>query len=366
MSTDDNRRTTTSSAEHPPDVARPSDRVGRQWPAPEEFRPSEYMRARHPHLFSDTKVIESAHLDRAVFDHHLDTLTNRKQELDFERFARKLAEKEICPNLVPQTGPTGGGDSKVDTETYPVSEDIAIRWYEGQPDSAQQRWAFAISAKKAWKQKLEKDIASIADTQRCYVRAYFISNQYIKDKDRATAEDDLRKKYGFDVRILDKTWILEKVFANNREQLAIDTLELERPLAPTVTKGPHDTRRESDLQELEEQIKDPARYQGIEYQLVEDSLQTALLARGLERPRIEVDGRFERAKRLAEKYGTEQQQLRTAYQRAWTLLWWYEDYTTFTSVYDDVERLAKGSSQATEVDPIVWTKNRPSLDREAG
>jgi hypothetical protein len=94
------------------------------------------MRARHPDLFSDTKTIEYAYLDRAMLDHHLDTLTSRKQELVFERFARKLAEKEICPNLVPQTGPTGGGDSKVDTETYPVSEEIAARWYERQPFQA--------------------------------------------------------------------------------------------------------------------------------------------------------------------------------------------------------------------------------------
>jgi hypothetical protein len=29
----------------------------------------------------------------------LETLTNRKQEYEFEHFCRKLAEKEICPNL---------------------------------------------------------------------------------------------------------------------------------------------------------------------------------------------------------------------------------------------------------------------------
>jgi hypothetical protein len=173
------------------------------------------MRARRPHLFSDTKIVEYAHLDRAVFDHHLATLTNRKQELAFERFARKLAEKEICPNLVPQTGPTGGGDSKVDTETYPVSEELALRWYEGQPAAAQERWGFAFSTKKAWKPKLKQDVASIAATQRGYVRVYFITSQYVKDKDRGDTQDELRKKYGFDVCILDRTWILEKVFANN-------------------------------------------------------------------------------------------------------------------------------------------------------
>ena len=323
--------------------------TGRQRPDPHKFHPSEFMRARRPHLFSDTKIIEYARLDRAVLDHHLGTLTNRKQELAFERFARKLAEKEICPNLIPQTGPTGGGDSKVDTETYRVSEDIAVRWYEGQPEAAQQPWGFAFSAKKAWRPKLKQDVASIDGTQRGYVRVYFITSQYVKDKDRADAQDELRKEYGFDVQILDRQWILERVFTNKREQLTIDTLELDRRLAPSVIKGPHDTRREADLEELDQQINDPPRHHGIEYQLVEDCLETALLARALERPRIEVDGRFDRAKRMAKEYGKVQQQLRIAYNRAWTLFWWYEDYASFTDVYDDVEHLAKGSSQASDI-----------------
>src|ERR1700733_13393082 len=85
-------------------------RVRRDRPNIQKLRPSQFMRARHPDLFSDTKIEESMVLDRAVFDHHLETLTNRKQELAFERFARRLCEKELCPNLVPQTGPTGGGD----------------------------------------------------------------------------------------------------------------------------------------------------------------------------------------------------------------------------------------------------------------
>jgi len=315
------------------------------------LRPSEFMRARHPDLFSDTKIVEYAHLDRAVFDHHLETLTSRKQELAFERFARKLAEKEICPNLVPQTGPTGGGDSKVDTETYPVSTDIAARWYEGQSlEAAQQAWAFAFSTKKDWKAKVKADVAAIAETHRGYVRAYFITSRYVRDKERGETQDKLRTLYGLDVRILDRTWILEKVFENRREQLAIDTLELgQRPLVPEIKKGPRDTRRQGELDELERQIGDPARYRGIEYQLVEDSLEAALLARGLERPRIEVDGRFDRAVRMAEQYGTRQQKLRTAYNRAWTLFWWYEDYPAFTRAYDDVEQLAKGSSLAQDI-----------------
>src|SRR5258705_11385509 len=105
------------------------------------------MKARRPYLFSDSEVAEQAHLDRSTFEYHLETLTNRKQELDFEYFARKLAESELCPNLVPQTGPTGGGDAKVDSETYPVSCDISKLWYYADAkvqEGSTERWAFDV------------------------------------------------------------------------------------------------------------------------------------------------------------------------------------------------------------------------------
>jgi hypothetical protein len=340
----------------------------KQTPDLETIRPSEYMRARHPDLFSDTTVVETARLDRAVFDHYLNSLTSRKQEQEFEHFGRKLAEKEICPNLVPQTGPTGGGDSKVDLETYPVSEEVAERWYEGlSTDAARQRWAFAISAKQAWRGKCQADIKKIADTKRGYVRAFFVTNQYVKDKDRGDVQDELKQLYGFDVTILDRTWILEKVFGNRREQLAIDTLGLEQPLSRNNRKGPRDTKREIELEELEAQLNDSERYQGIEYQLVEDALDAALLARGLEKPRVEVDGRFERATRLAERYGTRQQQLRVSYNQAWTVFWWYEDYQTFIKIYSDVELLAKGSSQALDVERLgnIWKLLQAAVQNQA-
>jgi hypothetical protein len=68
-----------------------------------------------PELFSDSRLVEQPRLTREVFEYHLETLTSRKQEIEFEAFCRRLAEKELCPNLLPQTGPTGGGDSKVDS-----------------------------------------------------------------------------------------------------------------------------------------------------------------------------------------------------------------------------------------------------------
>lgn len=317
------------------------------------------MRARRPHLFSDSEVIEQAQLDATTFEYHLDTLTSRKQELDFEGFARKLAEKEICPNILPQTGPTGGGDSKVDSETYPVSPEISDRLYYADPkgrDGANERWAFAFSAKEDWRTKARCDIKAIADTGRGYTKALFITSRFAKDKDRAALEDELSKKYGLDVRIFDRTWIVKKVFGNGRERLAIECLKCTVPLVPAPKKGPRDLSREAELKELEEQITDPSRYVGLSYQLVEDALQAALLARGIELPRVEVEAKFERAVHLAQKQGTNQQQLRCAYNKAWTYFWWYEDFPSFIGAYDTVEALARESSQVSDIELLqnLW------------
>ncbi len=138
--------------------------------------PSDLMRVRHPDLFSDTQVDDVSRLPKEVFEYHLCTLTSRKQEYQFEHFCRKLAEKEICPNLRVQTGPTGGGDSKVDTETYPVAEEITERWWIGSPSAGTERWAFAFSAKKEWKPKIKADVKSILSTDRDYKLVYFFTN----------------------------------------------------------------------------------------------------------------------------------------------------------------------------------------------
>ena len=186
----------------------------------------EFFKKIHPNSFSDSKIIKKAKLSKDFFSYFLDTLTNQSKEKDFEEFCRKLIEVVICPNLIPQTGPTGGGDSKVDSETYPVSESIAETWLNGYADFAhKERWAFAISAKKDWKPKLKSDVAKIIktneDLNRNYKKIFFITNQFVPDKKRAAEEDSLRNQYQIDVRILYKNWILYKTFIYNNINIAI-------------------------------------------------------------------------------------------------------------------------------------------------
>lgn len=319
--------------------------------------PRDFMRARHPDLFSDTRVADVPQLPKAVFEYHLETLTSRKQEYEFEHFCRKLAEKTICPNLRPQTGPTGGGDSKVDTETYPVAEEIAERWWIGSPSAGEERWAFAFSAKKAWKAKVKADVDNILSTDREYKRIHFFTNQFVSDRERAAQEDKLSKHAKIPVHIFDRAWIVEKVYEADHIELAIAALGIEEARSEKVSQaGPHDVARQRELEELDRQVADPSRYQGARYQLVEDCLRTAILARGLERSRSEVESRFAWVDRLAQQLDYRQQRLRIAYNRAWTAYWWYEDYPEFSRLFEEVEQHVEGADQAGEVERLfnLW------------
>ncbi|HFK9515971.1 TPA: hypothetical protein ACIR4Z_001750 [Pseudomonas aeruginosa] len=312
----------------------------------------EFMRARRPGLYSDTLHVEVGEMDRRQFEFHLHSLTSRKEETAFENFARVLGEKEICPNLIPQTGPTGGGDSKVDTETYPVAPAIATLWYEGSPTSADQRWGFAISAKADWKPKIRSDVAKIVATGRSYSLIYFISNQAIKDKDRADMEDALTASHGVQVRILDRTWIIEKVVRNRRWDVVAETLQFELMHKTLSTPGPLDVGRLRDLEALDEKIE-AAAVSATTPQLVEESLQSALLARALDRPRYEIDGRFDRAERLAQRTNNSRQHRRILYQKAWTALWWFDDSEEAARLYEPLAAEALSSDWIWDIEGVV-------------
>jgi len=164
----------------------------------------------------------------------------------------------------------------------------------------------------------------------------------------------LRKEWGTEVRILDRSWIVEKVAQNRRWDVVYQTLDIERPHAETkVMAGPLDAERQRDLEELDHLIQDAARYQGSRYQLVEDCLQTALLARGLGRPRVEIDGRFDRAERIARARGDMRQFFRIIYHRAWTANWWFEDFAELDRLYKAAEALVIDSEWVWDLEKLV-------------
>ncbi len=328
------------------------------------YSPKAFLKQRRPENFSDSEIVQTPILDRSMFEYFLDTLTSRSEEVRFEDFARELAKRELCPNILPHTGPTGGGDSKVDAETYPVADGLSLTWYIGTGrDAAKERWAFAFSAKEDWRAKVQSDIAKIADTKRGYTTAYFITNQFVRDKTRAEVEDALREAHGIDVRILDRTWILDRVFTNRHEELAIEQLGIQFSKREELKQGPRDTERAQELREVEAAIIEATQQQQFTLLLVDDCIRAAQLARNMERPRAEVDGLLARAERVAREHGTTHQQLVAAYERAKTAYWYFEDYAAFIAAYPAIETLARGTVNAYDLELLgnLWFLLRTAI-----
>jgi hypothetical protein len=301
-------------------------------------KPSDFMRAWHPELFSDSVETEPP-LPRELFEFHLDEITSKRKELEFEDFCRRLAERELCPNLRPQTGPIGGGDSGVDAATYPVSQDLAERryWYSvASPPGGP--WAFAFSAKKAWHAKVSEDVQKAVNTGDGYTRVYFISNQLIADRKRAETERRLRREHGIDVQILDRQWIVDCVYEHGLLDLAIKSLGMSVQRQTDSQLGPLDLSRSDDLAALQKRLSQPASYYGNDYALAQDYLEAALLARGLGRPRAEVEGYFAKASDLASKVGYTGLSVRVLYTRAWTAFFWYDDAEALARTYAELEQ----------------------------
>ncbi len=321
----------------------------------QSLSPSTFYRRIRPEYFSDSKNVSTSKLPREILAYELSLITKNLKTEQFETFCRRLAEKLIAPNLMPQVGPTGGGDGKTDSETYPVSESVSDRWFVPENGwTKDEKWAFAISAKETWKSKAQSDVKGIVGTGREFTKIYFITNQRPPSKERKEAQDELTKAHKVEVIILDGEWILESIYNNKLTDLAVDTLNLSETFRKQVVQvGPNDVARKERLEELEKAIANPNRYFEYDHQLVEDALESAQIARMLELPRQEIEGKFDRAIRFSKKVGGHKQLLRIHYQKAWTLVNWYDDYAGFIEEYRVCKSLIDEESHIAEVELIA-------------
>jgi hypothetical protein len=316
--------------------------------SPKRIMPSEFMRQLRPEYYSDTEDRVSYVLDEATLDHRLETITNRNQTHEFELFSRKLCERAICPNLRPATGPEGGGDSKADTETYPVADEIS-RFFVGEANSGRERWGFAFSAKKTWGQKVRSDVKGLVETGRAYHRIICVTSRFARAQDRSRIEDELSKEYGIPITIHDRSWIIKEIIEDDRKDLASNYLGVGEVKNDPSRLGPTDYSRTQQLEAIEKSLDDPGAFEGMEQQRVTEALVVAKLSRNLERPRIETDGRFDRAVRLAEEDGSYRQRLEARYERLWSAFWYFDDFRLVNNSYGDFESFAIKTEHAANL-----------------
>ena len=312
--------------------------------------PSQFMRELRPENYSDSGDQTAYILDDALLSHRLETITERNETHGFEVFCRKLCERAICPNLRPQTGPEGGGDSKADSETYPVTDDVSRMWYFGEESAAKDRWAFAFSAKAKWADKIRQDVKGIVETNRGYARIVCVTSRPARSKARAKLEDELKTQYGIPVFIHDRSWIIQQIIEQDRKDLAFNYLGVGQTSNDPLALGPSDYSRSRQLASIEQALSDPASFIGMERQRVTECLVAAKLSRQLERPRIETDGRFDRAIRVADSDGSFRQRLEARYEKIWTTYWWFDDVELLLLSFDEFAAFAAPSEHAQNLE----------------
>lgn len=328
--------------------------------------PKDILKKLHPNQFSDSKIVEKIECSRELLNFTLSGLSEENKHFDFEEFIRKLLESEVCPNLIDETGPAAGGDGKVDTENYPVSSKIQKFWWYGL-NTENDKWAFAVSLKKDWKTKCNSDIKKIINTNRGYAKIFFITNQAIKNDIRLKYQDAKKTETGLDIIILDKTWILDKALEPKNIKL-IKILNITQPLKETKI-GPNDLKKQTRIEEIEKILNEYSDKDIVNQEVVDLSIESAILSRDLEENEVIVLGKFTRALRLAKEKNNYIAQKNILYDLAWYYHWWLNDDANFEKYYKEyAEEVAKDKNIEEILELAnLWTLafTRKNRDKDA-
>ncbi len=318
--------------------------------------PREFLKGRRPDEFSDTTTRQQhAPIARDMLEFVLTEITKKKREFDFETFCYHLMQREVCPNLSPQSGPVGGGDSHADSASYEVSGDLAYRYWRGTATTNQRRFAFAFSAQAAWQAKVRKDVEKLMKWPTPPEVIGFVTNQSVSDKNRKKMVDELRAAHGLEVQIFDRAWITSKIVENRLDEMVYTHLHVERPTPQHVeVAGPNDTIKQAHLEELKGRLGAPVETYGARasYMMSDEYLDAAVLSRELEQPRADTSALFAAALAVARDIGVARQIHRTIYQRAWTEYWYFEDPDAAWASYEDLLLATVGSTDVEEWERI--------------
>lgn len=313
--------------------------------------PYEFYRTIRPEYFSDSH--KEYKLSREMFGYELSKLSTDMKQDEFERFACRVIGRIVTPNIIPPTGPNGGGDGKVDFETYVVDDHVSSKWYVAEGCNDNERWAFAVSCVAQWEAKIKHDIESAISTKKHYDRFHFCTNQTVSSKKKLAIQQEFKEKYGVETIIFDFNWFVDAVFDKGCYQIAIESLNLSKDLDEVVVKGPLDTEREAELSQIEGRIQKHVQQKGIDTAYVDDLKRVAILARELELPWTTIEGYFYRAIREAEKYGMSQQLFEIHYQLGWTEFYWHQNPEAMYEQYIVIKEMLKNGVNPNRIERVL-------------
>lgn len=313
--------------------------------------PSQLYRLMRPEYFSDS-IVEVEKMTRDQFKYLMSQLSTDQRQDAFEEFTRRCVQRLITTNIIPQTGPTGGGDAKADLISYPVSKAMSSLWTV--PDggsNGNEKWAFAISTVQKWNTKMDSDVKKIVETYKDVTRIYFCTNQTVSSRSRLTKQQKYKKDFNVDTVILDINWYVQAVYDQGCYDDAVEALGLGDNLKMVKKLGPRDTEREDRLAELDK-VTPKTGTSGYDDQYVNGLVEAARLTRELERSQQEVYGRYAVALDAAKKYGLPQQVFECIYQKAWTEFYWYENADATYENYCELKVMLNDEINVTRIEKL--------------
>lgn len=313
--------------------------------------PAQFYRMMRPECFSDSTV-EAEKMTRDQFKFIMSQIAIDQRHDAFEDFTRRCIQKLITPNIIPQTGPTGGGDGKADLVSFPVSNATSSLWIvpEG-GSSGNEKWAFAISSVHKWSTKMDSDVKKIMDNLHGITRIYFCTNQAVASRSRLAKQKKYQDEYRIDTVILDLNWYVQAVFDQGCYDDAVEALGLGESLKQIKKMGPLDIKRENRLAEIDKKLP-KTEADGFDDAYVGELIEAAILSRGLEKPQQEVYGRFAVALNAARKYGLPQQVYECIYQKAWTDFYWYDNVEATYENYCELKMLLGDEVNVTRIEKL--------------
>lgn len=312
-------------------------------------KPSDILRQIHPEQFSDSEINEKISFSKNLLEFTLSHLSEKNKCFNFEEFAKRLLEREICPNLIEETGPAAGGDGKVDTENYPVAEILQEFWLFGL-NKDNEKWAFAVSLKKKWKEKCNSDIEKILKTKREYKKFFFITNQLIKNDIRLRYQDEKTKEAGMEIILFDRTWIVDKVSKPENQDI-LPIIGFNEKISEKIV-GKNDYKKIKRKEEIEAKLNKYSQKGVVNQDVIDLAIESAILSRNLEYDKDQVFGEFDRALRFARRRNNINAEKEIIYNICWYSFWWlndeiiakeyyekYEDFVKTNKIIDDIEKL---------------------------
>lgn len=220
--------------------------------------------------------------------------------------------------------------------------------------------------RKDWKSKCDKDIEKIVNTNRGYTKIFFITNQPIKNDKRLEYQDNKGKKTGIDITIFDKTWILDKAL-NDKNLDLLKIINVTQPLKEKQI-GPNDLKKQRRIEEIEKKLQEYSSKKIINQDVIDLSIESAILSRDFEDEETIVVGKFQRALRFAREKNNIIAERNILYNLAWYYNWWINDDVNFEEYYEKYQEEVIKDKKIEEILNLanLWTLafTRKNRDKE--